>query len=94
MGLFDGADEERRARDDYAHMRYLEIDRPHCGRQRVEQCANGKMGCEKCHREPAANDYNYVHLSLYRQSAEGARPMADHPVPNRRRDSRARPRDW
>jgi ribosomal protein L37AE/L43A len=64
--LFDGEKEEQQARGDYAHIRYLDMACPHCGRQRVEQCANGKVICEKCHWEPAVNDYNYVHLDLYK----------------------------
>lgn len=62
----DWDDDERRARDDYAHIRYLDIGCPNCGRHRVEQCANGKIVCEKCSWEPAINDYNSVHLSLNR----------------------------
>jgi ribosomal protein L37AE/L43A len=64
MDSWDGA--EQQARDDYAHIRYLDMTCPNCGRERVEQCANGKIICEKCSWEPSANEYNPVHAELNR----------------------------
>lgn len=59
-------DAEQQSRDDYAGIRYVDMDCPNCGRHRVEQCANGKIICEKCSWEPSVNNYNYEHLSINR----------------------------
>lgn len=57
---------ERQSRDDHAHITYVDMACPRCGRHRMEQLANGKVVCEKCSWEPAVNDFNYEHLSLNR----------------------------
>lgn len=66
MGLEESEAAERRLREDYGHVRYTGDECPNCGRQRLEECANGKVVCEKCHWEPAINDYNSDHLTLFR----------------------------
>ena len=38
---------------------------PNCGRFRLELCANGRVVCEKCHFEPAVDDYCWEHLRLW-----------------------------
>ena len=54
---------EQQTKDDHAHVRYLAGECSHCGRERIEQLANGKIICEKCCWEPASNDYCYQALS-------------------------------
>ena len=55
---------EQQSRDDHAHVRYLDIACANCGRERVEQLANGKIVCEKCSWDQIAGDYDAEHLSL------------------------------
>jgi len=60
------ASAEDAVRKAYGHVKYTGKSCPNCGRERLEQCSNGKVICEKCHWEPAAGGYNADHLELFR----------------------------
>lgn len=47
-------DEER---EDWYLGDYEAYDCPHCGRQRLCKCPNGKHRCEKCNWVPEDNEY-------------------------------------